>query len=306
MANIFPVSGQPFGMPNLNPDVGGPDINQIFKMIQQSKDMEMQREGRGKDLDMQRQLNLDNEMRMRARQEKGYQAGSGNLGNIAQSSMAGNKPMNVVYKDDSNRITPYQRESLDIQKQRLGQTGALGNERLDVTRRGQDISSARLDETIDVNNERQPNAIELARLRGDIGSRQIGERGDITSRQIGERGDITSRQIGERGDITSRQIGEREANLQARPITASQTGNLQDNKIRQLTLTRPDLAQYITQDTGGRMIINPDAPLGIVSEIKKMIYDESGVDTTKDIELPASNKTTSTTPKTSRYKVTIK
>lgn len=296
MSNLFPIGGQqgetPFGMPDLNAGSGASDMDQIFNMIHRSRDM-----------DQQRQLNLDNEMRNRARQEERYKTGKlggGNLQNIAQSSMTPNQGKQVLFKEDPNRITPYQRESLDIQKQRLGQTGELGQERIATTRRGQDISSRRaeLAEKIAAgratDEEKHEYALDLIEARGDVGSRQITERGDITSRQIGERGDITSRQIGERGDITSRQIGERGSEQRLtnkdKPTSSTITKSGQQVNAQQIINTRPDLAKYIKYTPEGLVQIDPNTPLNEMSMIQNILYPKSGQG--KDVNLPSSSKNT--------------
>lgn len=127
--------------------------------------------------------------------------------------------------------------------------------------------------------------------RGDITSDQINQRGNIVSGQIKERGNITDRQIQERGNITGQQIDQREQNFRSRPITASQQGNDQSNKIRQLMLTRPDLAQHVTEDTGGRISIKEDTPLELVSQINDMIYP-------RNINLPSNKDKKSSNPTT--------
>ena len=84
-------------------------------------------------------------------------------------------------------------------------------------------------------------------------------------------------------------------NSKSKDLAPSQINNQQKNGIRQITMTRPDLAKYITQDTGGRMTIAPDTPLAALAEINKTVFgNPNGPDTSRDINLPSNSPDTIT------------
>jgi len=307
MANIFPADGgvrqgTPFGMPDLNAGQINPDkyLNRIMSIRNQDEN-----EAQARRIEL-----AQKELVSSGYRQPGLQA-------VGQS-MQQPQQKNTVYQPS---MSDYQRAQISLGKDRLSQQGELGNERIDVSRQNSATSSRRADLAAKIADgratdaEKQEYSLEQIRARGDITSGQIDQRGNIGSRQIGERGDIQKDLTTTRGNQALEQIGARIAGQKdlrdTKPpvaISASQTGNQQENAARQLVASRPDLAQYITIQPNGQFAINPDTPLNELSMIQNAIYPKG---TQKDIELPSSDvksKTpTSTTPKvTSKYKVTVK
>lgn len=330
MNNIFPSNGgpqgTPFGMPDMNSGRGDNNIiSQIMAARQAERDDERNY--------LQNQRNIQNGLNMN--KNRLPQIGTPMAG---QDSFGRNIVFNDPNKTKSTAITPYQQAQLELSEKRLGQSGELGNERLDVTRRGQDISRDRLSETIDVNNERQPNAIELAGIRGDIGSRQIGERAINTADQINQRfGNSQSLQTSGHANaleaIGARTAGQMEVNA-AKPdigmLPTQQRVNIA-NTARELINNRPDLAPFIELDNNGNPTIMPSGPgAGRFSkpgptqaqfdEISRTIYPgiqtninlppEGGIIPTNKQPIqstaPPTKPTTQPALAPSKYKVTIK
>lgn len=305
MNSIFPSDGgTPFGMPDLSQGQMNASglIRQILPIIQSEKEKERQ---------------FQREMRQPVLQnptEYLPMGGGGNLNNIGSSMK--NPDMKYVW-DRSNEITPYQKESLAVQKASLASRDAIGKGGLDIKEKNADtaVRRAQLQEKIATGRASDAEKHEFRMLeineRGDIGSRQIGERGDITSGQIGERGDIQKELTGMRGQQQLTNIG---ANIAGRkelqdtrlstikPISPSQQGNLQENAVREMMVSRPDLGQFIEQDTNGQFRIKPNTPLNELSMIKSIIYP------TGDVNLPSSGTSASTIKKpttASKYQIAI-
>lgn len=340
MNNLFPVGGGPqtYGMPDLNSGGGGGDIEQMYRMIQ-----------RGKDREMQRQLNLDNEMRRRNAYEtmspQEILTGKRDPRLQQQQQMPFGVP-NVSLGEDSNpgaRILnpPVKDRELEFKQQQLSQKGTIEAQKLAGQQQTRNIQQQRAD-TYDWK-ARNPNGQvkqlesgnlllinpatgetreiaadtftdrEKQELIGGQRMEQIGAQG-ANQRQLQEmRGSQAIEQIG------ARILGQQEVNA-ARPMMPSQIGNEQENRIRQVMLTRPELAQYIVMDSSGRPSISQDAPITAISEIQRAVYgnspeilDKSGKPT--DVKLPSGSTTPAartTTPKattptaaTSKYKVTV-
>lgn len=299
MNNIFPpnggpLQGTPFGMPDLN--AGTPDINHIFNLIQQNKD-----------LDMQRKLNYDNQTHLR-------QPSQG-LSNIAQSSMSPEQPQNTIWGYDSQKktpvqpITPYQRESLDIEKERLKQTGKLGEERLETTKRGQDISKQRADvykfkaenPNMRIITPKGGNVMAIDPITGEVtdlgidaGTLTDEERINLQGTKAMERVNaVTNRQKElqkSKGEQTQQEIATRESNIRGRDKATNVTKTGQQVNAQQIINTRPDLAKYIKVTSDGLVQIDPNTPLNELSMIQNILYPKTGQN--KDINLPASTKST--------------
>lgn len=261
--------------------------------------------------------------------QQGYGNGGGNLGGIGKSiqneplgpksgtafgrstknapnSGGINEPMGVVYK--APRSDQYATDILmgetprdkDIALKSLiaSQKNNLGQGNLAIAQRKQALAE-KVASGKATDAEKQQYALDLVDAKGDVTSDQITQRGDITSRQIGERGTVQKDLQSTKGNQALEQIGARVAGQQSlqdsKPPSFTQQGAQQDNAIKQMMLTRPDLAAYVIQDTGGRVTVNPSAPLAAVAEINKLIYGDPSVDTLKDISLP-STKTSGEPP----------
>lgn len=236
-------------------------------------------------------------------------------------SVVEKKPMNVVYQPN---MTEYQRgtlagRSLDRQSREniAGGRLDLGREQIEGRYGLQDLRGNQMQEQID--------------QRGNILDSQINRRGDITSRQIGERGDITSGQIDQRGRISSQQIQDRgriqEGIQQTRgtqglegiaarargaqqlqdtrdqTFTPSETRGAQNNAVRQLMNTNPELGSLVTIGTGGSIEISPEAtPEERALITSKVFITRPPGDISLRPETPRYNNATVEKPKARKYR----
>jgi hypothetical protein len=281
MQNIFPSGGgpregTPFGMPDFGSD-RGIDPGQIFEMMQQNKD-----------LDMQRQLNM-------ARR-------SPQLQNISQSAMSSEQPKQVLFRDDPNKITPYQQAQLNISRERLGQQGELGQERIETTKRGQDISQQRAN--IYEFKAKNPNSRIITPGDGrvyavnpvtnekvDLGIDTLSdqEKLELQGQNAMNRVEaVTERGKEARKETGQQRLGEiaaRESNIRGRNITKAPTKSGQQVTAQELINTRPDLAKYITFTPEGLVQIDPKTPPVEMEMIQNAIYSKKQ---NRDVQLPKS------------------
>lgn len=313
MANIFPASGGPregvpFGMPDLNAGnmAGGPNLGKIIDMVMSA------REG-AKEADRNAQIRRENFLRpIQMEQATNQQS---RLAEIAGTP--GGQQKNVVFKED---ITPYQRETLNLQRDRLRQTGELGQERIATTRAGQGIAQQRADvyqfkaqnPNMRIMAPRGGNLMAINPMTGeamDLGiptgtlsdEDRLALTGEQRMEQIGARGDIQRELTDTRGqqrlgEIAARANEQRLTNI-ARPETPGQVKTQQQINLNQLIATRPDLSRYVTIDPNtNSFTINENAPANEKQMITNAIYGKA-----KDVQLPSETTTTkkTTTPKAS-------
>lgn len=319
LQNIFPTDGSPrmgtpYGMPDLSK--GMINVNNIQNQTNRQNQMndaaEQERQARRM------------EAAAMALAQSGYRKPA--LPQIANSVANGPVGMNTVY-DRRGEITPYQSGQLALQREKLNQTGDLGEGKLNLAERVAGLKSS--------DEEKNQFALEQIQRRGDITGEQIDQRGNIVSGQIEQRGNIGSRQIGERGlvqrDIQGMRGEQGLANIAARTAGTiesdaakgikgelpTQTKVRQINNAKELVNSRPDLAQYIEVDSSTGTVTN-SAPPGSIEfqQINSNIYDSPA----QDITLPTNKQPTpkkggtiltnktpkSTTPVSSKYvKVTV-
>lgn len=177
-----------------------------------------------------------------------------------------------------------QKQALPFRKQILAEKVASGKATdSEKHQYALDLEEEKNSGRIGLEGVRQDNRMELQGTRGEQAMSQITGRG--TQQRMNT--ELAGKQRLGQIEATGNQNRLTQEN---KPITATETGNQQDNTIRQLMITRPELAQYVVQDTGGRITINPEAPLDAVSQINQAIYG-------RDINLPSSRGTsTSKTP----------
>lgn len=324
MNSIFPSSGgprqgTPFGMPDLNAGNSSGGGEDIIGRLMRARQMERDdaRNYAAQQQAIQTGLNM--------RQPSNIDVYTGPKDVKSQMNVSGgnqsNAGKNVVFRDDSNKITPYQRESLDIQKQRLGQTGDLGQQRVDISRQNAGTSNRRLELAEKIasgratDEEKHEFRMTEIESRGDIGSRQIQERGDVQGDLQATRGNQALDQIAARISGQKDVAGFREGLTRNRPLAPTQGRALQQTAITKIQTTRPDLAKYLVEDPmTGQLNISQDTPLSELSMIQAII-DPKSVPNNKDINLPSgeTKPTTSTTkpaaktaaPASSKYNVTI-
>lgn len=108
--------------------------------------------GRSRTMDLGGVLSADSELRRRDMNDfknknqfmSDLSLRQNRLGNVFNTQTEQQKPMNVVFKDDS--ITPFQKAQLDIKKDdntidraKLAQTSKLGEEKLDLAKAGHEL-----------------------------------------------------------------------------------------------------------------------------------------------------------------------
>lgn len=194
-------------------------------------------------------------------------------------------------------MSEYQKAQIDLGKQQLAQKTDASADTIGIRQQNTDIAARRavLAEKIAdgkaTDAEKQEYDLAKIGARGDIENKQIERRGEIESGQINLRGKIEDAQIQTRGQQALEQIG---ANIAGRkeikaipsgtPMSPSQIGADQLNKIREIKLARPDLAPHLIEDASGQLSIDPNAPPEIQNEIKNFILTPRK----QDIQLPSS------------------
>lgn len=290
--SIFPSGGGDIDIPSM--------MGNIFSLRQ-----------REKDLDLQRQLNLDNEMRARARQEQVYQARQPGLYGIADKIRQPEQPTQMRFQESG--ITPYQQAQLALSRERLGQTGRLGEERIETTRRGQDISQRRAELAEKIasgratDEEKHEYRMSEIATRGDIQRELTGVRGEQAMERIGAVTERGRELAGTRGEQRLGEIEKREELVRGRPQQPTQTRASIQNNISRLMLTRPDLSKYIITTPEGDFQVDPDTPFEIMTQIQSEVFGKQK-GPARNIELPTEKKTTptTTTPTVkSKYRVTV-
>jgi len=268
MQNIFPSGGNnsvPFGMPQMDTGVNLDEItdvmNRIYPFIEKSRNAEQQFQ---KDMfNMQRQDQLKN------------------IGQQMQQ-LGPSEEMKHIYENPP-QITPFQRESLDIRKQELGQKSDIAGEKADVSRGGLNVRNRLAD--IQEFKAKNPQMKFMTPKGGNItafnpltgesidtgiasGSLSDKERLDITGEQrmeqigaTGEQQRKTTELRGEQrlGEIGAQIAGRKEVQAE-KPIRAelpTQTRVRQSNAVNQLVNTRPDLAKFIKSNPDGSFEVEP-------------------------------------------------
>lgn len=287
-SNVNPAQsgGQPMGMPDMNP---GPQFD-VNAMIRTAVDLK----------ENQRQMD-----QIRAYGDRDINAPHRiqNIGlGLTGQPQAQEQQMNHVFKDNS--ITPFQRESLALQRESLAQKGNTSSQNLAISARKQELA------------EKIAGGRATDEEKHEFRMSEIQERGDITSGQIDQRGNITSKQIGERtagqkeiqnirGDqqqdlqntrgsqslanIAARTAGQKEvksttpgkATTDKKAELPTQTRARMQNVIDNIRLTRPDLSQFIIEDANGNVMVDPSAG-DAAFEINRMITGSKNT----DIQLP--------------------
>lgn len=295
-SNVNPAQsgGQPMGMPDMNP---GPQFD-VNAMIRTAVDLK----------ENQRQMD-----QIRAYGDRDINAPHRiqNIGlGLTGQPQAQEQQMNHVFKDNS--ITPFQRESLALQRESLAQKGNTSSQNLAISARKQELA------------EKIAGGRATDEEKHEFRMSEIQERGDITSGQIDQRGNITSKQIGERtagqkeiqnirGDqqqdlqntrgsqslanIAARTAGQKEVKsttpgkattpgkdvVPAKDMTPAARSRLQINNVRELVNTRLDLAPFIQVQPNGTFTISPDADDRTRQMINSAVYGS-------DISLPTEDK----------------
>jgi len=330
MANIFPTGAAgdqtPFGMPNMNPGMD-PSLMNAFEQAHgmRRQDMETDRLNRNND-----QLALE----MRHRIAMGSQPGS-----IQQQQGIpgqGNKPMNVVVKED---INPLQRANLDLRRAELAQRGQTASGKQSTAERGLDIRQGDSDirqQRADIyGQEHNLSNADRLRIQGEQRAGLQDTRGTQALAQIGARGgiqkdlqdirgtqglaNIAARNAGSAGRMDTRgnqRLAEIAANVAGKqglqdskagiikPLNPNQIGGQRRNAATELAMTRPELAQFVKPDEKG----NPTntAPEGSPEwhMINNIILGSTG-----DTQLPSDNvkpnKPGGVKPGASKYKVAV-
>lgn len=296
MNNIFPTGDTPMGMPDFS---GGQGNNRLAEQLVSSM--------------MDDRINRRNQEMQIARMHQPQ------LQNIAQSVQE--QPKQVLFREDPNKITPYQQAQLDISKQRLGQTNELGQERLDVTRRGQDISQQRANvyewkaknpnsRIITPGDGRVYGVNPITNEKVDLGIDTLsdkekidlqGEKAMERVEAVTERGKESAKTRGEQrlGEIAARAAEGRITSGQKTP-TVTKTG--QQVKAQEIINTRPDLAKYITFTPEGLVKIDPNTPPVEAGMIQDAIYSK---EKKTDVNLPSETKKGTTTSKTPTSKTPV-
>lgn len=182
----------------------------------------------------------------------------------------------IQQKQNPALLKQQQNSSLALRKQILAEKVASGKA----------TDEEKHQHALDLEEERQEGRLQLQGVRDTGSMSRVNRQGELASDRLRQTNENANERLRTQGDIRSRQITEQgnqsRLTQDNKPVSASEIGNQQDNTIRQLMITRPDLAQYIEQDTGGRMQLKPDAPLEAVSQIERAIYSPA-----RDIPLPS-------------------
>lgn len=204
MANIFtnPSSnvnpgqavGRPMGMPDMDP---GPQFN-VNSMIQNAAGMqENQRQLQQIRMLGERDINAPHRIQ---------QIGSGIVRQPGMPGQQQPEQMNQVFKDSS--ITPFQKEQLAIEREKLQQKTGSGSQDIALKARKQELAE-KIAGGKATDEEKHEYNIELAREKGNVSSRLNEEKAGYTSTHIGERSEaqLANTKLG--GEIGSTHIRER-------------------------------------------------------------------------------------------------
>ena len=330
MQNIFPAGGGPqqgipFGMPDLS--AGQVDASGIISQIMRARQSERE--------DERNWQNRQETMR-RSWQQPQLQ----NIGNQMQQ-----QGPNVIYKPDPNSAIDQQVRNMlnppikekelalraDIQAQKTGisqQNVNINQQKANIAKFKSENPGLKVIATKGGNvtfynpmtGETQDSGVptgtltekERIDLTGEQRMEEIGARGTETRKNQELRGQQRLGEIG--ASITGRkEIAEMQGQ---KPMLPTQQRVDQQNKVREITNTRPELAKFITTAPDGSFQVtppgqtdffgNPTGPsLAQFAEINKAVFGEKKPTTTPKSTTPAKAPAKTTTPKASKYAVTI-
>lgn len=232
------------------------------------------------------------------------------------------RPMNYAYQPS---ISEYQRGTLGLREQELRQKGELGRGSLDIRQqlaenpellqniRGNQALeqiAARLLGQKEMLGTRGEQGVNLQQMRGIQGMEQIGARGTQQESLQKMRGEQRLGEI----EATGGQARETQAEKPILELSPTQERARQNNAIRKLVNTRPELSQFLKANfSGGYDVIPPSSRGGPTqeqfNEINQIIFGR-----TEDITLkpqgtkPATVKTPVkpvVAPVKSKYKLSI-
>lgn len=170
--------------------------------------------------------------------------------------------------------------------------------------------------------EKQQWILDQIDARGDNTMEQINARGDNSIEQINRRGDIQSGLQDKKGNQALAQIGARITGqkdlvglrAENKPELPSQTKTRQENTVRELINTRPELSKFIKMENDGSFSIVPSGGKDFwgnatgptkdqFDEVNRLIYGSKPAvklgGTTSSSTTPTSKTPTSTTPTSS-------
>jgi hypothetical protein len=314
MNNIFPPGGGgqgPFTAPDLSAGQMDPQkMRSMMDVILPSILSEKQ-----KDRDLQIQL----------AQMQHQPSGLKDIG----THIAKEKPMTYSYGGMLDSMTPYQKASIQLEKDKLKQSGVLGQQKLSQS--GQDVQTRirRADIAQKIADGRatdeEKNEYILGQIeeRGNQSRQSQTIRGEQAMEQIGARGNEARETTGMRGEnqlanIAARIKGQQDVNAAkpTRPMLPTQSKVMEANAARELINTRPELAPFVKQNQDGTYSITPPGTGGWFSdagpseqqyeEIKSSLYP-GNVPTkpAKSTTVAPTIKSTTVAPSKSKYKVMI-